>query len=104
MAISLDADVIIGGEKKTFDLETWLDQNSSEEFAIASITVAELWHGVERAKTAKQRAAMENFEMCQKKGHFSLIATKTAFRRILSGFYPAEAQLAATLRHTQDSR
>ena len=61
MAIILDADVIIGGEKKTFDLETWLDQNSNEEFAIASITVAELWHGVERAKTAKQRSTRQKY-------------------------------------------
>jgi predicted nucleic acid-binding protein len=50
MAIILDADVIIRGEKGTFDLKGWLSANSDEEFEIAAITLAELWHGVERAK------------------------------------------------------
>ncbi len=49
MAIILDADVIIRGEKGTFDLRGWLATNASQEFEIAAITVAELWHGVERA-------------------------------------------------------
>ena len=49
MAIILDADVIIRGEKGTFDLQDWLAQRPDDEFEIAAITVAELWHGVERA-------------------------------------------------------
>ena len=49
MAIILDADVIIRGEKGTFDLRGWLAAQASEEIEIAAITVAELWHGVERA-------------------------------------------------------
>jgi len=49
MAIILDADVIIRGEKGTFDLKAWLEVQPEEEFEIAAITVAELWHGVERA-------------------------------------------------------
>ncbi len=49
MAIILDADVIIRGEKGTFDLRGWLETNASQEFEVAAITVAELWHGVERA-------------------------------------------------------
>lgn len=49
MAIIIDADVIIRGEKNTFDLMDWLESESNEEFEIAAITVAELWHGVERA-------------------------------------------------------
>lgn len=51
MAIILDADVIISGEKGAFDLATWLKSHSDERFEIAAITVAELWHGVERATT-----------------------------------------------------
>ena len=47
MAIILDADVIIRGEKGTFDLKGWLAAQPAEEFEIAAITVAELWHGVE---------------------------------------------------------
>ena len=54
MAIILDADVIIRGEKGSFDLRTWLTNRPDEQFEVAAITVAELWHGVERA-TAPHR-------------------------------------------------
>lgn len=60
MAIILDADVIIGGEKGAFELKTWLASRSDEQFEIAAITVAELWHGVERA-SAKHKPARENY-------------------------------------------
>ena len=49
MAVILDADVIIRGEKGTFDLMAWLESRPEELFEVAAITVAELWHGVERA-------------------------------------------------------
>jgi hypothetical protein len=49
MAVILDADVVIRGEKGTFDLKTWAASLPDERFEIAAITVAELWHGVERA-------------------------------------------------------
>lgn len=52
MAIILDADVIIRGEKGTFELRSWLEQRPEEQFEVAAITVAELWHGVERATGA----------------------------------------------------
>jgi tRNA(fMet)-specific endonuclease VapC len=59
MAIMLDADVVIRGEKGTFDLRKWLKSRSNDQFEIAAITVAELWHGVERAigkrKVTRQR-------------------------------------------------
>jgi predicted nucleic acid-binding protein len=45
----LDADVLIRGEKGSFDLKSWLAGQPSEQFEVAAITVAELWHGVERA-------------------------------------------------------
>jgi tRNA(fMet)-specific endonuclease VapC len=48
MEIILDADVIIRGERGTFDLATWAASRPSDRFAIAAITVAELWYGVER--------------------------------------------------------
>ncbi len=60
MAIILDADVIIRGEKGTFDLRNWFAGRSADEFEIAAITVAELWHGVERASGA-QRAKREKY-------------------------------------------
>lgn len=49
MAIILDADVIVGGERGAFDLHAWVASRPDEQFEIAAITVAELWHGVERA-------------------------------------------------------
>jgi len=49
MAIILDADVIIQGEKGLFDLRAWLSSYPDEPFEISAITVAELWHGLERA-------------------------------------------------------
>jgi len=59
MAIILDADVIIGGERGTFDLAQWASSRSDDQFEIAAITLAELWHGVERAtgayKTRRER-------------------------------------------------
>jgi len=55
----LDADVVIRGEKGTFDLRNWVESLPKERFEIAAITVAELWHGVERAigthKISRQR-------------------------------------------------
>ena len=59
MAIILDADVCIRGEKGAFDLKAWFASQPDEQFEIAAITVAELWHGVERAdathKAPRQR-------------------------------------------------
>ena len=52
MAIILDADVIIRGEKGTFDLQRWVAARPDEQFEVAAVTMAELWHGVERATGA----------------------------------------------------
>jgi tRNA(fMet)-specific endonuclease VapC len=60
MAIIFDADVVIHGEKGIFDLAAWMASRSNEPFAIAAITVAELWHGVDRATTA-HRARRERY-------------------------------------------
>lgn len=60
MAIILDADVIIRGERGTFDLKGWVAAQPNQEFEVAAITVAELWHGVERAK-GKQRSTREQY-------------------------------------------
>ena len=54
MEIVLDADVIIRGEKGTFDLKDWIEGRPDDLFAVAAITVAELWQGVERADAARQ--------------------------------------------------
>jgi tRNA(fMet)-specific endonuclease VapC len=60
MAIIIDADVIIRGERSEFDLIGWLASKLDEEFAIAAVTVAELWHGVERA-SGIQRLRREKY-------------------------------------------
>jgi len=60
MAIILDSGVIIGGERGTLDLERWMASQPSEEFEVAAVTVAELWHGVERA-TAKHRMKRQTY-------------------------------------------
>ena len=60
MAIILDADVIIRGEKGAFDLPRWVASQPTEEFEVAAITVAELWHGVERA-VGSQRAKRQHY-------------------------------------------
>ena len=60
MAIILDADVIIGGEKGTLDLQRWLASHADDQFEIAAITVAELWHGVERA-TGAHKTTREHY-------------------------------------------
>ncbi len=60
MAIILDADVLIRGEKGTFDLKGWLATYPNDRLEVAAITVAELWHGVERS-TAPRRAKREQY-------------------------------------------
>lgn len=52
MEIIIDADVIIRGEKGTFDFRGWVSSHPEDQFALAAVTVAELWHGVERANAA----------------------------------------------------
>jgi tRNA(fMet)-specific endonuclease VapC len=60
MGIILDADVVIQGEKGTFDLKSWVASRPDDQFEIAAITVAELWHGVERA-TGKHKDARRRY-------------------------------------------
>ena len=60
MALILDTDVIIAGEKGALDLGAWLRSRTPEQVEIAAITVAELWHGVERA-TGTYRSERERY-------------------------------------------
>ncbi|MGA7645197.1 MAG: PIN domain-containing protein, partial [Terriglobales bacterium] len=60
--ILLDADVIIRGERGGFDLSGWVASLPNDSFEIAAVTVAELWHGVERAaepQKSKRRKYLE---------------------------------------------
>jgi predicted nucleic acid-binding protein len=49
MAIIIDADVLIADERGVFDLRRWIATRQDIEFELAAITVAELFHGLERA-------------------------------------------------------
>ena len=60
MAIILDADVIIHGERGTFDFAKWAAARLDEKLQVAAITVAELWHGIERA-SGIQRTRRETY-------------------------------------------
>ncbi len=60
MAIILDTDVLIRGEKESLNIEGWFETHADDQFEIAAITVAELWHGLERAN-AKHRAQRESY-------------------------------------------
>jgi tRNA(fMet)-specific endonuclease VapC len=59
MAIILDADVIIRGEKGAFDLNRWVASRLDDQFEVAAVTVAELWHGVERAAAAHKARRLQ---------------------------------------------
>jgi tRNA(fMet)-specific endonuclease VapC len=60
MAIIIDTDVVIKGEKGRFDLRGWLATLGGEKLEVAAITVADLWHGVERA-TLPHRSRRERY-------------------------------------------
>jgi len=49
MGIILDTDVVINAERQSFDLSGWMRSNAGQTFELAAITVAVLWHGLERA-------------------------------------------------------
>ena len=59
MAIMLDADVLIRGEKGAFDLKKWLAGQPDQQFEVAAITVAELWHGIERATISHKNKRLQ---------------------------------------------
>jgi len=48
MAIIVDTEVIIAGERGKLDLPEWVESCGEETVQLAAITLAELWHGVER--------------------------------------------------------
>src|SRR5208283_6169891 len=62
MVMILNADVIVRGERGSFDLAAWVAARPTDLFEVAAITVAELWHGVERAaepQKSKRRKYLE---------------------------------------------
>src|SRR5215469_5610343 len=62
MAIILDAGVIISGEKGVFDLVAWVASMPNEQFEVAAITIAKLWHGVERTSRTHKAKRQQYLE------------------------------------------
>jgi tRNA(fMet)-specific endonuclease VapC len=63
MAVILDADVIIRGEKGVFDLRGWMASLPNDHFEVAAITIAELWYRVKRVaepQKSKRRKYLES--------------------------------------------
>ncbi len=60
MALIIDTDVIIRGERGSFDLPSWLESHASNDPQLAAISIAELWYGVQRA-TSAHRARRERY-------------------------------------------
>jgi tRNA(fMet)-specific endonuclease VapC len=59
MGMIIDADVFIAGEREIFDLAGWMESLGGETIQIAAITIAELWHGVERATGSQKLKRIE---------------------------------------------
>jgi tRNA(fMet)-specific endonuclease VapC len=55
----LDTCILIANERGRFALDTFLADHGNERGHIAAITVAELWHGVERATPQARRMVRE---------------------------------------------
>jgi tRNA(fMet)-specific endonuclease VapC len=60
--VLLDAEVIIRAEKSLFDFPGWVSSRGDDQFEIAAITVAELWHGVERSSGAHKNRRRQYLE------------------------------------------
>jgi tRNA(fMet)-specific endonuclease VapC len=59
VAIILDADVIIRAERAAVSLRRLTASFPEDLFQVAAVTVAELWHGVERASATYRNAREE---------------------------------------------
>ncbi len=60
MATLIDASILIAVERGNLDLNGLLARHGDSEILLSSITVAELLHGVYRARTVEQRTRREN--------------------------------------------
>jgi predicted nucleic acid-binding protein len=64
MEIIVNADVIIAAERGDEALEAWLSSLVADQLAVSAVTVAELWHGVERASAGHKnlrRSYLQHF-------------------------------------------
>jgi len=109
MAILIDSDVIIQAERGIFDLDAWLVSQPDEEFKLATITVAELWHGVERATEIHRprrklfvERILANFEFVPYSGQAAFEHARIWARLESSGkvIGPHDLILAAIALHT----
>jgi predicted nucleic acid-binding protein len=61
LGILIDSSVLVAAERGTLDLDALAENAGDEDLAIASVTAAELLHGVHRANTAARRHRREAY-------------------------------------------
>jgi tRNA(fMet)-specific endonuclease VapC len=79
MAILIDADVVIQSARGLFDLDAWLNSHPLEEFRLAAITLAELWHGTEPTAGVDMRTRRLFLERISASFEVVPYTTQTAF-------------------------
>jgi len=109
MGLIVDTSVLIAAEKRRFDLGRLFADNPKELFYIASITAAELLHGVERAQPAARRKARStyvesildsleviDFDLAVARRHAALWASLEKAGRVIGAY---DLLIAATALH-----
>lgn len=61
MATLVDSSIVIAAERGGLHLGEFLGRGADEDFALSAVTVAELFHGLHRARNVSQRIRREEF-------------------------------------------
>jgi len=109
MGVILDTSVLIAAERQRLDLHALFAAHEQETFCIASITAAELLHGVERAKPEARKQARARFvelilaqvetiefDLALARQHAGIWATLEASGKVIG---PYDLLIAATALH-----
>lgn len=109
MGVILDSSILIAAEKQRLDLHALFAAHEQETFYIASITAAELLHGVERAKPEPRKQARArfvelilsqvetiDFDLALARQHAGIWATLEAGGKVIG---PYDLLIAATALH-----
>jgi predicted nucleic acid-binding protein len=91
VATLIDSSVLIAVERGNLDLHGLLARHGDSEVLLSSVTVAELLHGVYRARTVEQRTRRENI-IEQWLADFPVVAFDLAIARVHA---PLGAHLAS---------
>jgi len=81
--IIIDTTLLIAAERGKFDLQAFFRAHSHARFSVSAVTIAELWHGVERidpafraSKEAKVRALLERITILDLTEEIALLYAK----------------------------